>query len=104
MHAVVRTYSGSGAKQLFDILQERKSDVEAALREVPGLVSYTLSRSAEGGVSVTVCNDKNGTDESLRVAKEWISKNAGATAASAPTVSEGAVIAHIQSVRATFGV
>ena len=28
MHAVVRTYSGAGAKQLFDLLEQRKADVE----------------------------------------------------------------------------
>ena len=45
MHAVVRNYSGAGAKQLFDLLEQRKADVEANLRKVPGLVSYTLLRS-----------------------------------------------------------
>ncbi|SEE71240.1 hypothetical protein SAMN05444161_6819 [Rhizobiales bacterium GAS191] len=28
MHAVVRTYSGKGAKELFDLLEKRKADVE----------------------------------------------------------------------------
>ena len=42
MYAVIRTYLGAGAKQLFDLLEERKADVEATLRTVPGLVSYTL--------------------------------------------------------------
>lgn len=28
MHAVVRTYSGAGAKQVFDVLEQRKADVE----------------------------------------------------------------------------
>ena len=44
MHAVVRTYSGVGAKQLFDVLEQRKADVEATLQKVSGLVSYTLTR------------------------------------------------------------
>ena len=63
MHAVVRTYTGPKAKQLFEILHERKADVEATLRKVPGLVSYTMARSGDGGISVTVCKDKKGTDE-----------------------------------------
>ncbi len=96
MHAVVRTYSGPKAKQLFDLLQERKSDVEKTLRAVPGLVSYTMVRNGDGGVTVTVCNDKKGTDESLRVAKEWISANAGSIDASAPIVTEGTVVVQIQ--------
>ena len=95
MHAVVRTYSGAGSKQLFDLLTERKAEVEAVLRSVPGLVSYTMIRSGDGGVTVTVCQDKAGTDESLRVAREWIQKNAAATGANPPAVSEGTVVLNI---------
>jgi hypothetical protein len=97
MHAVVRTYSGAKAKQLFDLLHERKTDVEATLRKVPGLVSYTMARTSDGGITVTVCKDKIGTDESVRVAREWISANAGSIGASAPVVAEGAVIVQITS-------
>jgi hypothetical protein len=95
MHAVVRTYSGSGAKGLFDLLEKRKSDVESAIRSVPGLVSYTLVRSGDGGVSVTVCQDKKGVDESMRVAREWIQKNAAAVGSGPPSVVEGTVVVHI---------
>ena len=96
MHAVVRNYSGSGAKQLFDLLEQRKADVEAVIRKVPGLMSYTLLRSGDGGVSVTVCKDKAGADESSKVARDWIQKNASNTSASPPTVTEGSVIAQIK--------
>ena len=58
MHAIVRNYSGAGAKQLFDVLEQHKSDVESTLRKVPGLMTYTLLRSGDGGMSVTVCKDK----------------------------------------------
>ena len=95
MHAVVRTYSGAGATQLFDVLEAQKSDVEAALRKVPGLVSYTLLRQGDGGMSVTVCTDKAGTDESLRVAREWIQKNASNVQANPPAVVEGSAIVQI---------
>lgn len=96
MHAVVRTYSGAGAKQLFDVLEERKADVEALLREVSGLLSYTLLRSGDGGMSVTVCTDKAGADESVKVARDWIQKNASTTEAKPPTVTEGSVIVQIK--------
>src|SRR2546430_38122 len=96
MHAVVRNYSGAGAKQLFDLLEQRKADVEAVIRKVPGLMSYTLLRSGDGGVSVTVCQDKAGADESLKVARDWIQKNASNTGASPPTVMEGSVILQIK--------
>jgi hypothetical protein len=96
MYAVVRNYSGAGAKKLFDVLEQRKAEVEAVLREVPGLTSYTLLRSGDGGLSVTVCQDKAGTDESLKVARDWIQKNAAGTGASPPAVTEGSVILQIK--------
>jgi len=91
MHAVIRRYSGEGAAQLFDELERHRGELEPLLRGVPGFVAYTLTRTAEGGLSVTVCQDKTGTDESVRIAGEWIRKNVTASA-SPPQVSEGDVI------------
>ncbi|SAL05266.1 hypothetical protein AWB81_07087 [Caballeronia arationis] len=96
MQAVLRAYSGSGAKELFDVLEERATDVEELLRSVKGFVGYTLTRSGDGGFSVTVCNDKAGVDESLQKAKDWIAKNAANTGAAAPKVMEGSVIIHVK--------
>jgi hypothetical protein len=92
MHAVIRSYSGAGTKELFDILEKNKMDVEKLVRGVKGFVSYSLVRTAGGGFSVSVCQDRAGTEESTRVAGEWVAKNAGKTSASAPTVTEGTVI------------
>ena len=96
MHAVVRTYSGKGAKELFDVLEKRKAEVESDLRSVKGFVSYTLARSGDGGFTVTVCQDKAGIDEGVKKAKEWVAKNAGNTGVGAPKVSDGAVIIHLK--------
>jgi hypothetical protein len=76
MHAVIRIYSGAGGKKLIDLLEQRKGEVEALIRPVKGFVSYSLIRAADGGASVTVCQDKAGTDESMKLAREWIGKNA----------------------------
>ena len=86
MHAVVRMFSGSGAKKLLDLLETRKKEVEGLIRPVKGFVSYSLIRTADGGASVTVCQDKAGTDESNRLAREWIGKNASDLGLSPPTV------------------
>jgi len=95
MHTVVRTYSGKGAKELFDALEKHKADVEKLMRSVKGFVGYTLARSGDGGFSVTVCKDKAGVDESVQKAKDWIAKNAMSTGVAAPKVSEGSVITHL---------
>lgn len=96
MHAVVRTYSGKGANELFDVLEKRKTDVESLIRAVKGFVSYSLIRTADGGVSVTVCSDKAGTDESLQKARDWIRANASDTGVGAPAVLEGAIVLQLK--------
>lgn len=92
MHAVVRNYSGQGAKELFELLEQRKSDVEELIRSVSGFHAYTLIRSDDGGVTVTICQDKAGTDQSLQLARDWIQQNASNLGASPPVVSEGSVV------------
>ena len=96
MDVVVRTYTGKGSKELFSLLEQRKEDVEKLMRSVKGFESYTLARSGngEGGMSMTVCQDTAGTEESVRVAKEWIAKNAANIAVDTPKVSTGSIIIH----------
>jgi hypothetical protein len=96
MDVVVRTYTGKGSKELFSLLEQRKTDVEKLMRSVKGFESYTLARSnsGEGGLSMTVCQDKAGTEDSDRVAKEWLSKNAANIRVDAPKVSAGSIIIH----------
>ena len=96
MHAVVRTYSGHGARALFDLLEQRKDEVESIIRAVPGLQSYTLVSTGDGGATITVCQDKAGTDESLRIARDWIQENASDLGTSPPAVTEGPVVLHMK--------
>ena len=96
MHAVVRTYSGKGAKELMDVLEKSRAEVERLIRAVDGFVSFSLARTASGGFSVSVFRNKQGTDESVRVAREWIAKNAGNIGAAPPDISEGSVILQVK--------
>jgi hypothetical protein len=92
MHAVVRNYSGAGAGELFDLLEQRIDEVESLIRGVQGFVAYSLIRTSDGGVTVTVCQDKAGTDESMGLARDWIQQNASDLNTSPPAVSEGSVV------------
>ena len=96
MHAVVRTYSGQGASELFDLLGQREEDVQALISGVPGFVSYAAVRSDDGGVTVTVCEDQAGTDESSRRAAEWVKENLGATA-NPPAITQGDTVLQFSS-------
>ena len=95
MYAVIRTYSGGGAKALFELLTQRKEEVESIIRSVSGFQSYALLSNEDGGATVTVCQDKTGTDESLQVAKDWIQQNASDLGVSPPVVTEGSVVLHL---------
>lgn len=97
MHAVIRTYSGAGATELFDLLETRKPEVDELMRAIDGFVSYLLVRTSDGGVAVTVCRDKAGTDESVERARAWVVENAPGVAASRSlAVSEGSVVLYAQ--------
>ena len=43
----------------------------------------------------TVCKDKAGADESLKVVLEWIQNNASHVHANQPTVTDGSVIVYV---------
>ena len=92
MKVVVRKYAGQGASQLIDAIEAHASDVESVIGAVNGLVNYMLVRTADGGFSVTVCEDQAGIDESAAKAKEWIAANAGDVGGAAPEVSVGDVV------------
>jgi hypothetical protein len=91
MHAVIRTYTGNGADALFDRIFAAGDEIQGLISAVQGFVSYTAVRTADGGVTITVCQDKAGTDESVKVAREWVAANAGDVGAAAPVVTEGDV-------------
>ena len=97
MQVVIGEYSGKGAKELLTCWRRTRPDVEILLRTVKGLVSYTLAPSGDGGFSVTVCQDQAGIDEGIQKARDWVTKNAAHTGASAPRVSSATVITHLVS-------
>jgi hypothetical protein len=96
MHAVIRTYSGDGASQVFDLLEQREADVKDLINGVPGFVSYVAVRNGGGGVTVTVCEDKAGTDESSRRAAGFVKEN-GSGSIAAPSITENDTTLHFSA-------
>jgi len=95
MHAVVRSYAGSGARELADLLEQRKAEIETIIGSVTGFVTYTFIRTDDGCVTVTVCQDKTGTDQSIQIARDWIQENAADLGINPPAVSEGSVVLQV---------
>ena len=87
VYVVIRSYSGEGASELFDLLAKREEDVKKVISGVPGFVSYVAFRAEGGGedwgpgpgaasgMTVTVSQDKAGADESTRRAADWVEEN-----------------------------
>jgi hypothetical protein len=93
MYAVIRSYSGQGASELFDELARREDDARQVVTTIPGFVNFAAIRSGSGGATVTICEDKEGTDESSRRAAAWVKENID-VAVDPPTISEGEAILH----------
>ena len=49
MYVAVRSYSGQGASELFDVLGQSEEDVKTLISGVPGFLSYVAFRSGDGG-------------------------------------------------------
>jgi hypothetical protein len=79
-HAVTRTYSGKGAKELLDVLAKHKSYGESIM-PIQVFLCYTPAHTKDGGISVTVCQTEAGVEESVHKARE---------------ISEGPVILHVK--------
>ena len=92
MYAAVRSYSGQGASELFDVLEQSEEDVRNLISSVPGFVSYAAFRSNDGGITVTICQDKVGTDESSRRAAKWVRENVSTTGSPPVVITEGSTV------------
>jgi hypothetical protein len=87
MYIVVRTWANAGA--LADAMQQHQQEVTDLIRGVPGFVAYYATRSGNTVTSVTVCDSQAGTQESTRLAGEWVKKNVTGASIGAPQIAEG---------------
>ena len=95
MQIVIRKYEGEGAKELFKLLEERSDEIKGIIESVSGLISYTLAHTEEGGITVTICEDQEGIEKSIELARNWIMENAADLGVSAPEVSVGNAVIHV---------
>ena len=87
VHAAIRHYTG-GADALFDEMERHEPEIRDLITTVPGFVEYAALRTPEGGMTITLCEDRDGTDESTRRAARWVRENVDASV-DPPTILEG---------------
>ena len=95
MHAVIRTYSGEGAKELFDLLEQRKADVESLIRSVKGFVGYSLIRNRRGWRLGHGLSGQGGHGREC-AKSQGLDQNAPDIRASAPKVLRGPAILQLK--------
>ncbi|HEU4547683.1 MAG TPA: hypothetical protein VFR88_15445 [Microlunatus sp.] len=76
---------------MFDLVAQREDAVKELISGVPGFVNYFAVRTDDGGFTVTVCQDKTGTDESSKRAAEFVKENLTGSA-DPPVITEGGTV------------
>ncbi len=89
MYATVRSYADP---DLAAALAARADEIRGVIRAVPGFHAYYLVAADSGTVSVTVCDDQAGAEESNRVASDWLKTNMPELGGATPGVSAGEVL------------
>lgn len=87
MHVVVRKYANAGA--LGDALAQRHQEVRDIIGTIPGFVAYYAVRNGDTVATISVFQDRQGTQESTRRAGEWVRQNVPGGTTGNPEVTEG---------------
>ena len=70
MFASIRKYNS--APTLTDELVKRQDEIKSVLTPVPGFHAYYLIKTSDGAVSMTVCENRSGAEESNRAEATWL--------------------------------
>lgn len=70
MFASIRKYNS--APTLADELAKKQDEIKAVLAPIAGFHAYYLIKTGDGAVSMTVCENRTGAEESNRVAATWL--------------------------------
>jgi hypothetical protein len=93
MFATVRKYSG--APTPVDELVKRQEDLKSVLEPIRGFHAYDLLKTSDGAVSMTVCEDRAGAEESNRVASTWLEDKLPTFSSRSPEITTGELQIHM---------
>jgi heme-degrading monooxygenase HmoA len=88
MYASVRTWSAEAAEPL----AARAREVKELISTVDGFRAYYLVRTDDATITVTVCDDEAGCDESTKRAREFMREHAAEIPGGSVRVSAGEVL------------
>ena len=90
MYAVIRAYAGNS--DLADTLAQREGDIRQVIGGINGFKAYYLLKLTEGTSTISVFEDREGAEESSRVAAAWLAENLPYLNVAAPYVTAGEVL------------
>ena len=95
MYTVIRQYTGNSLR---DIIKRDEASLRQTMTGVPGLREYHMVETKDGLATITVCDDKKGTQESTKRAAEWVKDHVPSSAnLSKPTIYEGETIMSVDA-------
>ena len=90
MYVVIRAYSGN--RDLADTLAGRKEEIQQVIGGINGFKAYYLLRLTEGTSTISVFEDRDGAEESSRVAAAWLAENLPDLDVAPPYITAGDVL------------
>jgi len=102
MFASIRKYSR--APLLADEMVKKQDEIKSALRPIRGFHAYYLLKTSDGAISMTVCEDRAGADESNRVATTWFNEKLPTFSSITPEVITSEVQIHLDVEPVKVGV
>ncbi len=92
-YAVVRLYTIRPNRSSDEVLELIRDGYVPLIREIPGFISYTAIADPASAqhAFISVFEDKAGTDESTRLAGEWLAENNIDHFEGGPTIAEGVI-------------
>jgi hypothetical protein len=95
MFASIRKYVS--APTLADELVKRQDEIKSAFMPVPGLHAYYLIKTGDGAVSLTVCENRSGAEESNRLEATWLKDKLPTFATRPPEITTGELRIHLSA-------
>ena len=90
MYTSIRRYTAPDPR-FWERIQQQRAGLEVPFRRVQGFRSWYLVRTGDGLTTVTLCDDRAGAEESVRVAATWIRENLAGLITGQPEDSNGEV-------------
>ena len=84
MFASIRKYNA--APLLVDELVKKHDDLKSVLEPISGFHAYYLLKTSDGAVSMTICENRTGAEDSNRVEATWLKDKLPMFATRAPEI------------------